>query len=173
MRHNTIDSVIDRFSTMSSQEATHQIRNAYQDFVRIILQLSDEQFRSSMNGWSPRDVVAHLIGWNSLMIEASLSILAGKSPTYYTDAPNDYRNINSGFTSRYSSRSKQELLAELESSMGGFEAFILALPDGKLAVLHGVRHYRGNPATVSKIVASLAGDYQHHTQQIREWLNRS
>ncbi len=126
-----------------------------------------------MNGWSPREVVAHLIGWNSLMIEASLSILAGKTPAYYDDAPNNYSHINAGFTARYSSQSKQELLAELKSSMEGFEAFVLALPDGELAAQHGVRHYSGSSATVSKIIASLAGDYQFHTQQIIEWLNKS
>ena len=158
---------------MPGQEVMFPLKNAYQDFAGVILSLSNEQFLSSMNGWSPRDVVAHLIGWNSLMVEASLSILAGKSPSYYDDTPNDYSNINSGFTKRYSSQSKQELLAELKSSMEGFEAFALALPDEELAAHHGVRHYSGSPATVSKIIASLASDYQYHTRQIREWLNKS
>ena len=157
---------------MPSQGATFTLRNAYQDFVRIIVSLSNEQFLSSMNGWAPRDVVAHLIGWNNIMVEASLSILAGKSPGYYDDASNDYRNINSGLTAKYSSHSKQELLVKLKSSMEDFEAFILGLPDGELAAHHSVRHYSGNPATVSKIIASLTDDYQHHTQQIREWLDK-
>ena len=158
---------------MPNQDVTSALKNAYQDFLGVILSLPDEQFLSSMNGWSPKDVVAHLIGWNKLMIEASLSILAGKSPAYYDDAPNDYSNINSDFTARYSSGSKQELLAELKSSLEGFEAFILNLPDGELLAHHGVRHYSGSPATVSKIIASLAGDYQYHAQQVREWLNKS
>jgi hypothetical protein len=156
---------------MSDQAATPSLTHAYQDFVELILSLSDELFLSSMNGWSPRDIVAHLIGWNGLMIEASLSILAGKSPSYYEDAPNDYSNINAGFTAKHSSRSKQELLAELKSSMEGFQAFILTLPVGELAASHGVRHYSGSPATVRKIIESLTGDYQYHTNQIREWLN--
>jgi hypothetical protein len=155
---------------MSSQEVTSSLRNAYQDFTEVILSLSNEQFLSSMNGWSPRDVVAHLIGWNKLMIEASLSLLAGKPPAYYADTPNDYSNINAGFTAKYSSQSKQELLAELKSSMEGLETFALTLPEGELTEDHGVRHYSGDPATVSRIVASLAGDYQVHTRQIRECL---
>lgn len=115
-------------------------------------------------------MVAHLVGWNSFMIEASESILAGKPPAYYDDAPNDYSNINAGFVMKHSSRSKQDLLAELEASMQAFEAFLLALPAGELAAEHGVCHYRGSPATVGRIVASLAGDYRHHTRQIRTWL---
>ena len=158
---------------MPGQESMLSLIPAYQDFVELILSLSDELFLSSMNGWSPRDVVAHLIGWNGLMIEASSSILAGKLPTYYEDAPNDYSNINAGFTAKHSSRSKPELLAQLKSSMESFEAFLDALPAGELASDNGVRHYSGDPATVSRIIESLAGDYRYHTRQVREWLNNN
>jgi hypothetical protein len=105
------------------------------------------------------------------MVESSLSILAGKPPSYYDDARNDYSNINSGFTAKYSSESRQELLAELESSMEKFEAFIDSLPAEELTVDHGVVHYSGSPASVTRIINSLAGDYKYHTNQIMEWLN--
>jgi hypothetical protein len=157
---------------VAGHEVLSPLINAYQDFLGIILPLSDEQFLSPMDGWAPMDVVAHLVGWNDLMVEASLSILAGKSPAYYADTPNDYRNINAGFTSKYSSRSKRELLADLKSSLERFEAFVLALSDEDLTAHHGVRHYSGNPATVSRIISSLAGDYRTHTLQIREWLKK-
>ncbi len=157
---------------MPGQNVMLSLKRAYQDFAKLILSLPDEQFLSSMNGWSPRDVVAHLIGWNGLMIESSLSILAGKSPRYYDDARNDYSNINSGFTAKHSSRSKPELLAELKSSMEKFEAFIYSLPAEELAADHGVVHHSGGPATVARIINSLAGDYQYHTRQIMEWLDR-
>ena len=156
---------------MSNQEAELPLKHAYQDFTELVLPLSEELFLTPLNGWALRDVVAHLIGWNTLMIEASSSILAGQPPSYYADAPNDYSHINAGFTARYSSRSRQELLAELKSSLDGLERYVLALPSEELVANHGVRHYRDGPATVSKIVESLAGDYRYHTDQIREWLN--
>ena len=157
---------------MSNKEVLGLLKKAYQDFVGVILPLSDELFLASMGGWAPRDVVAHLIGWNRLMIEASSSILAGQAPAYYADTANDYSTINAGFTTKYSSHSKQELLSELNSSLENFEAFILALPDDEMLANHGVRHYSGSLATVGKIIASLAGDYQSHTRQIMEWLNQ-
>jgi hypothetical protein len=98
--------------------------------------------------------------------------MAGQVPSYYADAPNDYSTINAGFTVKYSSRSKQELLAELESSLEGLETYVLALPAEELVANHGVHHYSGKPAMVSKIVESLAGDYRCHTNQIRKWLNK-
>jgi hypothetical protein len=136
--------------------------------------MSGQQFLSPMSreDWAPRDVVAHLVGWNDLMVEASRSILSGKTPAYYADSPNDYSNINGGFTSKYSSRSKQELLTDLRSSLERFKAFVVALEDEELTASHGVRHYGGDPATVIRIIASLAGDYRAHTQQIKEWLKK-
>jgi len=157
---------------MTSQNATFSLKHAYQEFTKLILSLYNEQFLSSMNGWTPRDVVAHLIGWNGLMIESALSILAGKPPSYYDDARNDYSNINSGFTAQYSSQSKQELLAELQFSMEKLEAFIHTLPTEELVADHGVVHYSGSPATVTRIINSLTGDYQYHTHQIIESLNK-
>ncbi|MEW6403863.1 MAG: ClbS/DfsB family four-helix bundle protein [Chloroflexota bacterium] len=160
---------------MSNQEVIFPLRSAYQDFVEIILPLSNEQFLSLIptGGWASRDIVAHLIGWNSLMIESSRSILAGKPPEYYADTPNDYSNINAGFTAKFSSQSKEELLEQLKSSMEGFETFISSLSETELTADHGVRHYSGSPATVRKIIASLAGDYQYHIRQIKEWLDKN
>jgi hypothetical protein len=158
---------------MSRQEALFPINNAYQDFVNVILSLSYEQFLTPLYEWTPRDIVAHLVGWNSLMIESSQAILAGKPPAYYDDMPSNYSHINAGYTTKFSSQSKEELLGQLKSSMEGFEAFILSLPDEELEADHGIRHYSGVPATVGKIIASLAGDYEYHTQQIREWVGKS
>ena len=149
------------------------LTSAYHDFCSCILTLPEELLVSSMDGWSPRDVVAHLIGWNRHMIAAAGAILAGEGPSYYADAPNDYKNINAGFVARHASRSKADLLRQLESSMDEFEHYILTLPPAELEASHGVMHYSGHPATVAGIIASLAGDYQHHTHQVSEWyLNR-
>jgi hypothetical protein len=157
---------------MSKPTTTFQLIEAYQHFSKLIDSLSNEQFLSPMNGWAPRDVVAHLIGWNSLMIEASSSIRAGNPPSYYDDAPNDYSNINASFTAKYSSQSKQELLAELQSSVEKLEKFIDSLPSEELTAHHGVMHHSGEPATIAEIIDSLASDYQDHSRQIEEWLNK-
>src|SRR5687768_6755409 len=157
---------------MSEQNATIQLTRAYQDFSRVIGSLSNEQFLAPMNGWAPRDVVAHLIGWNSLMIEACSSLLSGIQPSYYDDAPNDYSHINASFTAKHSSQSKPELLAELQASLEKLVKFVDSLPIEELTTNHGVIHYRGDPATIAKIVKSLAGDYQDHVRQIEEWLKK-
>lgn len=157
---------------MISEHPSLSLNRAYQDFCGCILTIPDTLFLTSMNGWSPRDVVAHLIGWNRQMIAASQEILRGETPQYYTDAPNDYQNINAGFVARFASQSKADLLSELNASLQDFEQYILALDENELIASHAVNHYSGCPATVVGLIASLTGDYQHHQQQIGEWLHR-
>jgi hypothetical protein len=103
------------------------------------------------------------------MIEASLAILSGNAPGYYKDAPNDYSTINGEFMKKYSALSKGELVAELRSSMEKLLAFIQSLPAEELTASHGVTHHSGGPASVARIVASLAEDYEYHTREIEEW----
>ena len=155
---------------MDGQSALISYELAYQDFCDCIISLPEALFISPMNGWSPRDVLAHLIGWNWEMIEASRSILRGEAPAYYVDAPNDYRNINARFVANYSSQSKAELLDGLRFSMEDFERYVRSLSQSDLTASHGVFHYSGRPATVAGIIGSLTGDYQEHLRQINAWL---
>ena len=146
------------------------LTTSYQAFRECIQSLPDDLYLSQLNGWSPRDVVAHLVGWNRKMIESGKDILRGEKPTYYTDWANDYKNVNAAFVGKYSSRDKASLLGELAASMNEFETFLHGLEPPELTADHGVVHYGGGPATVARLMDSLAGDYRDHTREIREWL---
>ena len=154
---------------MESEGLLSTLQAAYDDFRACIMSLPDSLLLSEMNGWSPRDVMAHLIGWNKHMIEASAAILHGQAPSCYADASNDYRNINARMVITFPSRSKEELLAELESSMKTFRQFIASLQPDELADSHGVLHHSGRPATITGIIESLTQDYQGHTLEIQQW----
>ena len=157
---------------MINQNILHSFNVSYRGFRDSIQSLSNEQFLSKVNDRTARGIVAHLIGWNRLMIESSEFILAGKTPTYFADAPNDYCHINAEFMARYSSQSKQELLATLDSTKEKLEAFISTLSADDLIADYGVKHYSGEPATVTRIIKSLAGDYEYHMREISEWFGK-
>ncbi len=146
------------------------LHSAYRDFVAGVRSVPEAMFLTSMNSWSPRDVVAHLIGWNRLMIQSGVSILAGEPPAYYADAPHGFRNINAAFVAAYSFSTKGDALRQLELTMGEFESYIAGLSASQLSSDHGIRHHSGQPATVGKLIGSLAGDYALHARQIREWV---
>ncbi len=81
------------------------------NFVLLVRSMTPEQLLHVGGGWAPRDVVAHLIGWNRNIRMGCDDIRAGRTPFYHSDAPNDYRSINAEFTARYDSTSGEVLLA--------------------------------------------------------------
>lgn len=143
---------------------------AYQAFRQCIQSVPDDLYLTPINGWSPRDIVAHLVGWNRNMVKSGKELLRGEMPAYYPDAPNDYKNINAAFVSKHSSRDKVTLLDELAASMLEFETYVRGLDPSEWDADHGITHYRGGPATVSRLMDSLAGDYHSHTHEIQQWL---
>lgn len=155
---------------MEPSEYLLTIRNAYEAFYQCILWLSDNLFLEAMDGWAPRDVVAHLIGWNGNMITACNQILKGETPTYYQDAAHDFQHINANFVAQYPSTDKEIMLSLLAESFEKFEAFLHGLDPGDFEADHGVLHYSGDPANVGRVIRSLAGDYDHHRREIEEWL---
>jgi hypothetical protein len=44
------------------------LRTAYDDFVASVLSIPEARFLASMDGWAPRDVVAHLIGGEEFLL---------------------------------------------------------------------------------------------------------
>ena len=151
---------------MDNAASLTPLDHAWQALQAAVRHLPEERFLVPLSGWSARDIVAHLIGWNRHMIEASGSILRGQTPAYYADAPNGYRNLNAAHVAAHPSHSRDELLRELEVSLMEFKAFVLLLPPGEINDSHGVLHYSGRPATVEGIIRSLTQDYRDHAAEI-------
>jgi len=153
---------------MNHDAALAPLEQAWRSLDAAVRALPEERFLAPLRGWSARDIVAHLIGWNRHMIEASGSILRGESPAYYADAPLGYRNLNAAHAAAYSSRSREELLRELEASLQELKTFVRSLRMGEIDDSHGVLHYIGRPATIAGILRSLTQDYRDHAAEIDE-----
>ncbi|MFQ5754049.1 MAG: ClbS/DfsB family four-helix bundle protein, partial [bacterium] len=111
------------------------------DFVRCVTSLSHDLFLKKLDGWSPRDIVAHLIGWNRYMIEGSKQIKKGELPFYDIDPGENYSKINAVLVREYSSMDKQELLNELQNSAQELKQFLLSLNPEEWQHDYGVRHW--------------------------------
>jgi hypothetical protein len=146
------------------------LKGDYDEFYRCIQSIPKARFLALLDGWSPRDVVAHLIGWNGYMIEACRSILRGEAPSYYAEAAINYRDMNAAFVAQYPSQVKEELLDELDASMERLVDYLKGLEEGEWTADHGVIYHRGTPASVRQTISSLARDYQQHRREIQAWL---
>lgn len=153
---------------MNPTELIQELEETVEVYISTIEDLPDSLFLKSMNGWSPRDVTAHLIGWNQLTIEGCDQITRGKRPNYFDDADNDYSNINAQSVKTYASKNKVNLLVELEDSFKDLKSFLRSLSYQNWVKDYGVR-YADWVITVHNTVLALREDYQSHQQEIETW----
>ncbi len=143
-----------------------KLEQAYSSFAAAANALSPGAFLRSLGDWTPRDVVAHLIGWNRYILTGCEQIRSGISPFYHKDGLNDYRQINAVSIARYNSTDCGVLLNELADSKDELITYLRGLNELDWYKDYGPRHYRGGPATVARSIESLTGDYINHTAEM-------
>ena len=147
-------------------EGLAQLEEAYSAFVETVNSLTPDAFLASLGDWSPRDIVAHLIGWNHNILIGCQQIRDGVSPFYHKDGPNDYRQMNAVSIRRYNSTDRGSLLKELADTKDAVVAYVSGLDAGDWDKDFGPKHYRGGPATIGRAIESLTGDYLNHAQEL-------
>jgi hypothetical protein len=151
---------------MNKEDQIQQFNAAYASFVDLVNSLSPKGFLGSSGDWTPRDIVAHLIGWNYNIRQGCQQIQAGSQPFYHVDAPNDYRTLNAEFIARYNSTDRDGLLAELARGKAELLSYLESVDAHDWDKDFGAKHYRGGAATVSRSVESLTRDYLEHAVEI-------
>lgn len=158
-------------STFASEHQLEELEQAFERFKGCIEVLLEDLFLEPMNGWSPRDVVAHFIGWNRYTIDGCRDVLRGVGPFYLDDEPNDFCNVNAASVQRYASTSRRELLEELDASFEELKAYLLSLTPSEWLRETGVKHEWAT-ITVENTVAGLRDDYDKHRKAIERWLRK-
>jgi hypothetical protein len=153
---------------MTAEELVRRLERRAEEFAACIRALAGDAFLKKMNGWSPRDVLAHLIGWSRYTIEGCEQLRGGVPPSYLSDWRVDFRTINAASVRRFSSEHREELLDELAASLEQLKKYVFSIPSEEWARDPGVA-YRGHRITVQNGIEGLIGDYVHHTRQIEEW----
>ncbi len=134
-------------------------------FERCVASLDEGAFLKPLRRWTPRDIVAHLVGWNRHVIEGSRQILKGELPFYDVDPGEDFANVNAHLISDYPSKDRDELLEELRSTERELTAFLRSVDESAWGRDFGVRN-KGATITVRNTVDDLIADYAHHQNQL-------
>src|SRR2546429_1162047 len=153
---------------MIADERRARLMEAIERFVQAVESLPDEPFLREVDGRSPRDVVAHLIGWNRYTIEGEEELKRGELPSYLVDPGEDFSKANAESMRRYASRDKGELLGQLRASTQELDRFLRALSPAEWDDNHGVT-WRGRPVTTGWLVRALVHDYNEHRREIENW----
>jgi hypothetical protein len=157
---------------MTIQTQIVKLRANVDEFAQCVAPLNEELFLKKINGWSARDMVAHLIGWNQYMIEGCKQIKKGELPFYDVDPGENYSKVNAELIRKHSSVDKHELLDELRASARELGQFLESLDPGEWDRDYGVTN-QGSTITIQSSVDDLIADYPHHREQIEEWVNLS
>jgi len=154
---------------MQTNPHVKQLDHAVSKFKTCIQDLPESNFLQPMNGWTPRDVLAHLIGWNRLYITGLREIKSGELPAYFSDDENDYSSVNAESLEMYAAIDQGLLLDELQDSFQALQNYLLFLDPNDWKTDFGVR-FRGSTITIEGEVAEMIKDYDDHREEIQAWV---
>ncbi len=152
----------------SRKQQLADLEEVYGLLVECVRGLSNDGFLGSLGDWSPRDIVAHFIGWNRITLVGSAEIREGIMPFYFHDGTNDYREVNAGFFRRFGSTDRETLLREMAATKEALVTYLGTVDEEEWERDTGVVHYRGGAATTARCVDSLIRDYRKHREEIAE-----
>ncbi len=155
---------------MTGDAAIARLAASSDQYAAAILDLTPDQLLEPMTGindlWSPRDVTAHLIGWNVLMWEGTEQILAGRVPNYYDGVEDDFAAINADSIKRHSATDRIALIMGLHASLSDLRKLLSDLP---AEVWTQELTYAEHTVTIAGEIASLIEDYVSHGAEIVRW----
>lgn len=152
----------------SPSERRTALQESLDRFVRAVEGLSEEQFLHRAVDRTPRDIVAHLIGWNYHAIDASDYIRRGEMPPSLIDPGPDFSRVNGESIARFPSEDKGTLLGQLRESAIVYDTMLRDLPAAEWTDNHGV--VRGNwSVTNDSFVEIMIGEFDHHRQEVEGW----
>ena len=114
-----------------------ELDRAVRAFERVIMKLEPDAFLKKLGGWTPRDIVAHLVGWNAYVVEGSRQLQRGELPFYDRDPGDNYEKVNAELIRKHGSTERDTLVLALESSANALAAFLRELEHD-----FGVQHRR-------------------------------
>ena len=155
---------------MSTDTIETQIKNLGEGVreIRVAVEaLSEGAFLGPLGNWTPRDIVAHLIGWNRYYIRGTQQLLEGELPFYDIDPGENYSNVNARLVAEYPSENRTELLAEHEKAAHELAEFLRSLSEEQWSGSTGVL-LEGEELTIRQNVDWLIEDHHHHSEQIRD-----
>ena len=153
---------------MTVDEQLDQLERSIEAFAGSVAALDERLFLSKVTSWTPRDIVAHLIGWNRYIVRGAREILRSRLPFYDVDPGPNYSKVNAALVREWADTDRTALLNSLAASTRELTVFLRAMDRSAWDCDFGVRH-GGETLTVKSTVDDLIADYHHHRVQLEEF----
>lgn len=153
---------------MTQAEAIARYENTHKRFVDFFEAYDDETLTAPLMKWSPRDILAHLVGWYPYTVTGCTEVQQGLLPFYEENAGENCCNINAGFIRQFADTPASELLTQFRDFGKKLIVFMESVPAENYSKDFGVR-YGEELVTVGIVFKELTEDYEHHEKQLQEW----
>ena len=153
---------------MERDDVLERLREAAAELEHLVQHLPERLLSERLERWTPRDVVAHLVGWNHAAVRGLGELLQGQTPFDLQQADDDSRTLNAESVGRWGGQERGQLLAEFRASAQALLRTLESLPEEAWARDFGVR-FRGEVLTVRDIAVALVQDCVSHTERLRAW----
>ncbi len=118
--------------------------------------------------WSPRHLIAHLIGWDYTNITAATELIAGRLPTFYEHHDRDWSSYNKELIGKHNRGSYNNLLLAAKRSHQKLLSFIEDVSPKDFILDRNIR-YHGWRVTIERLLLSEAKDEKIHLSQLRHY----
>lgn len=125
-----------------------------------------------LGAWSPKDLLAHLIGWDETNLQAVQSVLKGTVPAFYQHHDRNWQTYNAMLVARHKQGSFEDMLATARSSQQALLGFLQTIPPEDFKKDFGVR-VRGYNVTLERLLEAEAKDERVHYRQIVDFFRPS
>jgi uncharacterized protein (TIGR03083 family) len=149
---------------VSKEDLLKDLESQFAVLVDAIDGLSDERMVETwFDGWSVRDIVAHITGWHHEMDGVLERIARGEKPVPEGTGYDDADAWNARFVDTWRHASPAAVVAELKASMRSFLAAAGEVP--------GDRFEEGR-AAYRIVFGTGPNHYREHAPAIRKWRKR-
>ena len=137
-------------------------------FINCLQAPPDTMFLRKIDAWTPRDITAHLIGWNIYTLEGCRQIMKRETPAFFNDTGDDFSKVNDVLIHRYSSEDTGSLIDRMNTSAEELKEFASSIDRTEWQKDYGVA-YKGGTVTLMNMIDALISDYEIHRLQIEKW----
>ncbi len=157
----------------TKNELLEVINQTWADLNEIIDGLSEEQLlepRAMDNGWSYKDIMAHITAWEMLAMDRINSAQTGEPLRYEVIESDDFANdFNADVYEKYKEKALAEIVDDFHKIHGEFVTQLEGLDD---SVLHEKLPFdwAGNLTYQVLISANTHWHYNEHIEASEKWL---
>jgi hypothetical protein len=121
-----------------------------------------------LGSWSPRHILAHLIGWDRTYVEAIQEIAAGSVPSFFGKYDRDWASFNATLVRRFNRGTYGNLIKAAANSSQLLLRHVEGTPAADVFADSGLRS-RGRIVTIGRLLELEIRDDAVHAAQLRRF----